>query len=166
MSRFLDSRGRIFGKVNVVDILVLLAVIALIVFAVARTQATASTPVTKDVTFRAMMQRGTVVDTLLAAHGTLKDDSGTILGKVKTVTAQPSQEEVLNPVTGKLETQASSLYQDVDVVVSVKAVGSGSSLRVGTVAISVPNKVTIVGVGLGNKPFTVPTVIWDVEASK
>ena len=165
MSRFLDERGRIFGKVNVVDILVFLAVIALIVFAVARTQATASTTVTKDVTFRAMMQRG-LVGTLLGAHGTIKDDSGTILGKVKTVTAQPSQEEVLNPVSGKLETQASSLYQDVDVVVSVRVVGSGSSFRVGSVAISLNDKVTIMGVGVGGKPFTVPTVIWDVEASK
>ena len=37
MSRVLDERGRIFGKVNVVDLLVLVVVVALVVFAVTRT---------------------------------------------------------------------------------------------------------------------------------
>ena len=35
MSRFLDERGRIFGKVSVVDILVILVIIAVVAFAAA-----------------------------------------------------------------------------------------------------------------------------------
>ncbi len=166
MSRFLDERGRIFGKVNVVDVLVLLAVIALIVFAVARTQGTNSTSVPIQVTFRAMLQRQPIVSQLLTAHGTLKDDSGTALGKIVTVTAQPSQEEVLNPLTGKLEMQLSPLYQDVDVTISAKAVGSSGSRRIGTVSISAGDKVTIVGVAAGGSSVTVATVIVVPEASK
>ena len=33
MARILDERGRIFGKVNIVDILVLLVIVAVVVFA-------------------------------------------------------------------------------------------------------------------------------------
>ena len=36
MSRFLDERGRIFGKVNIIDILVLLVIVAVVVLAVVR----------------------------------------------------------------------------------------------------------------------------------
>ena len=156
MSRFLDERGRIFGKVNVVDILVFLAVIALIVFAVARTQATASTTVPIQVTIRAQLQREDSVGFLLAAQGILKDDTGSTLGKIEKVTARPSQEEVLNPLTGKLENQTSSFYEDVDIVVSGQAVKSGGSYSIGSVAIRHTTKVNIVGT-----TFAVSAVIWN-----
>ncbi len=107
MSRFLDERGRIFGKVNVVDILVLLAVIALIVFAIVRVEAPSSTTVPISVTIRAQLQRRDQVGNLIAVRGTLKDDTGTTLGTIESVTAHPSSEEVLNPLTGKLEVQTS-----------------------------------------------------------
>ncbi|HEY5528758.1 MAG TPA: DUF4330 domain-containing protein [Thermoleophilia bacterium] len=145
MSRFLDERGRIFGKVNVVDILVLLAVIALIVFAVVRTQGSSSPTVAAVVTFRVEQVRQATVDVLLAAHGTIRDDGGTTLGKVKSATAQPSQEEVVNPLTGKLETQPSPLYQDVDITVSGRVSTSGGLDRIGGVAMQVGDKVNLVG---------------------
>jgi hypothetical protein len=158
MSRFLDERGRLFGKVNVVDFLVLLAVIALIVFAVGRIERPSSSTLPVQVTFRAQQVRQVTAAKLLAAHGTLKNDSGTILGKVVKVSAQPSQEEVLNRLTGKLEVQSSPLYQDVDIVISAHAVSPGGPYRIGSVAISVGGKVTIVG----TPNFTESVVILDV----
>jgi hypothetical protein len=162
MSRFLDERGRIFGKVNVVDILVLLAVAALIVFAVARTQGTSSTTVPVQVTIRVELVRQVTVDRLLKATGTIKDDGGTTLGKVEKVSSQPSDEEILNPLTGKLEKQASPLYQDVDIVVASHAVFSGGHYRIGSLSISAFKKLTIIGA----PDFTEQAEILDVEQSK
>jgi hypothetical protein len=128
MSRFLDGRGRIFGKVNLVDVLVVLVVIALLVFGVARIHGGSSTTVPLGVTFRVQQVRKDTVDHLLQARGTLKDDSGTVLGTVEKVTAQPSQEEVLSPLSGKLQVQKSPLFQDVDITVRARAVASGGVL--------------------------------------
>ena len=72
------------------------------------------------------------------------------------VTAQPSQEEVLNPLTGKSET-ASPLYQDVDVVVSSHA-WLGRASTASAACPSTPDKVTIVG----SPDFKQPS-IWEVE---
>ncbi len=45
MGRFIDERGRIFGKVNIVDILVILVIVAVVVFAVVRFTGTSSASV-------------------------------------------------------------------------------------------------------------------------
>jgi hypothetical protein len=146
VSRFLGEKGRFFGKVKVVDVVVILAVIALIVFAVIRVEGpNPSSTVPLQVTFRVQHVPQATVAGLLGAHGTLKVDTGTILGKVLKVTAQPSQEEVLNPVTGKLEVQSSPLYEDVDIVISARAVSFGGTYRIGSVAISQGGRVNIVG---------------------
>ena len=58
MSRFLDERGRIFGKVNVVDILVLLVIVAVIVFAVMRLTGSSSVTVPVAVVYTVEEVRG------------------------------------------------------------------------------------------------------------
>ena len=146
VSRFLDSRGRFFGHVKVVDVVVILAVIALVVFAVIRVEGpNPASTVPLRVTFQVQEVPQANVAGLLGIHGTLKVDTGTILGKVLKVTAQPSQAEVLNPVTAKLEVQSSPLNDDVDIVISARAVSSGGIYRIGNVVISEGGKVTIVG---------------------
>ena len=85
MSRFLDERGRIFGKVNVVDILVLLVIIAVVVFAVVRFTGASSETVPLKVTYTVEEVRQATVDAIqetVEVNGTVRDDGGTVLGKV------------------------------------------------------------------------------------
>ena len=106
MSRFLDERGRIFAKVNVVDIIAAVALIVLVMFGLTRIHSGSSATIPLGVTFRVQQVRKDTVNNLLQARGTLKDDSGTVLGTVEKVTAQPSEEEVLSPLTGKLQVRS------------------------------------------------------------
>ena len=158
MSRVLDERGRIFGKVNVVDVLVLLAVVALIVFTVVRTQGSGATTVPAQVTFEVAQVDQATASILLTAHGTLRDDSARILGTIVKVTAQPSQEEVLNPLTGQSETVLSTLYQDVYVVVGARVAGPSYAYRIGSASVQTGDKVVIVG----SPNFKQPSTVWKV----
>ena len=147
MSRFLDERGRIFAKVNVVDIIAAVALIVLVMFGLTRIHSGSSATIPLGVTFRVQQVRKDTVNNLLQARGTLKDDSGTVLGTVEKVTAQPSEEEVLSPLTGKLQVQKSPLFQDVDITVRAKAVTSGGLIRIGGESIAVGKKLVLVGMG-------------------
>ena len=96
MSRLLDERGRIFGVVNVVDVIVLLLIIAVVAFAVVRTSGSTSKTVPIDVTYRVEEVRQATVDQLLGAvqvKATVRDDGGTLLGTVVKATATPTREE-------------------------------------------------------------------------
>lgn len=94
MSRFLDERGRFFGKVNVVDLVVLLVIIAIVVFAVVRMTGGSSTTVPVKVTYTVQAVQGATVDAL-DVKGTVRDDGGTVLGEVAKVTVRPTLEEYM-----------------------------------------------------------------------
>ena len=145
MSGFIDKQGRIFGKVNVVDIVIVLGLIALLAFAVDRMHHTSPASVSVRVTFRVQQVRKATVDKLRLAYGTVKDDSGRVLGTVEKVVAQPSEEEVLSPLTGKLEVQESPLFEDVDITVLAKTIASNGSYRIGSVSIPVGKKLVLSG---------------------
>lgn len=167
MSRFLDERGRILGKVNVVDLLVLLVIVAVVVFAVVRTTGGSSTTVPVKVTFTVEEVRQATVSALLEAvedKSVVRDDGGTVLGKVTAVSPRPTQEEFLTP-DGELKAFESPVFSDVDIMVLGDGRISGSTVRVGSVPMRVGKKVTLVGSG-----FEVQTVImgvtWGEEAAQ
>jgi hypothetical protein len=159
MSRFLDGRGRIFGKVNIVDLLVLLVIIAVVAFAVVRMTGGSSETVPVKVKYSVSAVRQATVDALaqrLQTDGSVSDDGGTALGKVVDVVATPTLEEFMTP-GGELKAFESPVFRDVDVVVLGDGRVSGSTVRIGSVPIRVGKKVTLVGTG-----FEVQTVIMDV----
>ena len=160
MSRILDERGRIFGKVSIIDLLVLLVIIAVVVFAVVRMTGSSSQEAPLRVTYTVEAIRQASVDQLVEkaeTKGTVSDEGGTVLGKVEGVVGRPSLEEYLTP-QGELKAFESPIFKDVDIVVLGQGSVSGSTIRVGSVPMRVGRKVTLVGA-----KFEVQTVIMDVS---
>jgi hypothetical protein len=163
MSRFLDRRGRIFGKVNIVDLLVLLVIVAVVVFAVVRM--TSDSPQTKkvtvQVTFTVEEVRQATVKALtdaLQTGGYVKDDGGTKLGTLIDVVATPTIEAVPT-AEGELKAVPSPVLSDVEIVVEGQGQISESTVNIGGVPMRVGKKVTLIGTG-----FEVLTVIMKAEA--
>jgi hypothetical protein len=158
MSRFLDERGRFFGKINVVDVIVLLVIVAVVAFAVVRTTGGTSTTIPVRVTYTVEEVRQATVDALTAAvkaKTTVQDDGGTVLGKVVSVTPRATREEYMDE--GQLKAFASPIFSDVDIVVLGQGRLSGAAVRIGSVSVGVGKKVTLIGAG-----FEVQTVIMGV----
>ena len=160
MSRFLDERGRIFGTVNIVDLLVLLVIVAVVVFAVVRTTGGSSETFPVKVTYTVEEVRQATVDALLdavEAKAVVRDDGGTVLGEVVEVIPTPTLEEFLTP-EGELKAFESPVFNDVSVVLQGEGRESASTVRIGSVPMRVGKKVTLVGTG-----FEVLTVILKIE---
>ncbi len=159
MARFLDERGRIFGKVNVVDILVLLVIIAVVAFAVVRFTGASAESVPLKVTYTAEEVRQLTVDAIedvVDVNGTVRDEGGTVLGKVDSVEVTPTEVEYMTP-QGQLEAFDSPIFKDVKIVVRGEGSMSGETKRIGSVPMRVGRKITLIGSG-----FEVQTVIWKV----
>ncbi len=163
MSRFLDERGRFFGKVNVIDLLVLLVIIAVVVFAVVRMTGGSSETVPVRVTYTVEAVRQASVDAL-QAKGEVTDDGGTVLGKVEEVVVTPTLEEFLTP-DGELKAFESPVFSDVSIVVLGEGRVSGSTVRIGSVPMRVGKKVTLVGTGY-EVQTVIMGVVWGEEAAK
>lgn len=161
MSRFLDERGRILGKVNIVDILVLLVIVAVVILAAVRFKDASVDTVPVRVTFAVEKARAVVVDGL-DIKGTVTDDGGTAFGLVQEVTVSPTSEEFLTG-TDELKEFASPIYRDLSIEVLGQGVVSGSSVRVGSVPIRVGKRVTLVGIGFEIQT-TILSVVWGEEA--
>lgn len=167
MARFLDERGRIFGKVNVVDILVLLVIIAVVVFAVVRFTGASSEVVPLKVTYTVEQVRRATVDALdgsVQVKGTVRDEGGTVLGTVEDVVVRPTQAEYMTP-QGQLEAFDSPIFNDVDIVVRGEGSKSGSTLRIGSVPMRVGRKITLIGPGF-EVQSVIMKVLWGQEALK
>jgi hypothetical protein len=163
MSRFLDERGRIFGKVNVVDLLVLLVIAAVVVFAVVRMTGSSSEPIPVRVTYTVEEVRQATVNALtdaLRAGGIVRDDGGTVLGEVVDVVPRPTKEEFPG-ADGEPKAWDSPVFSDVDIVVLGEGRMSNSTVRIGSVPMRVGKKVTLVGTG-----FEVQTVIMHVVSGQ
>lgn len=155
MSRILDDRGRLFGKVNIVDLLVLLVIIAVVVFAVVRMTGGSSKTVPVKVTYVVEAVRQATVDAL-QAKGDVTDEGSTYLGEVKDVVVTPTLVEVPT-ADGELKAVESPVFRDVSIVVRGEGRVSGSTVRIGSVPMRVGKKVTLIGTG-----YEVQTVIMDV----
>ncbi len=156
MSRFLDARGRIFGKVNIVDLIVLIVIVAVVVFALVRTTGDSSTTFPIRVTYTVEEVRQGTVDAILKAvkaGATVRDDGGTVLGTVEKAEVHPTRKEVPTP-EGELKAFDSPVFSDVDILVEGQARLSGSTYRIGSVFMRVGKKVNLIGPG-----FEIQTVI-------
>jgi hypothetical protein len=163
MSRFLDERGRILGKVNIVDILVLLVIVAVVVLAAVRFKDASVETVPVRVNF-ALEEAPAATVAALDVKGTVTDDGGTTFGQVQQVTSAPTREEFLTG-TDELKAFDSPIYSDVNIEVLGRGVASGSSVRIGSVPIRVGKKVTLIGAGFEIET-TILSVVWGEEATK
>ncbi len=167
MGRFLDERGRIFGKVNVVDVLVLLVIIAVVIFAVVRFTGASSETVPLKVTYRVEEVRQATVDAIqksVPVNGTVRDEGGTVLGKVDRIDARPTEVEYLTP-EGELKAFDSPIFNDVHIIVRGEGSKSGETWRIGSVPIRVGRKVTLIGSGFEVQSIILD-LVWGEEALK
>lgn len=162
VGRVLDDRGRLFGRVNIVDLVVLVVIIALVVFAAVRLWGGAGTEaVPVKVTFVAHS-----VDQALAAgmqtKGTVRDAAGNLIGQVQSVAVAPTIEEVPTSA-GELKRFPSTIHSDVMVLVAGQGTVSDSTVHIGRIAARVGAKVRLVGPGY-EAETTISNVVWGPEA--
>ena len=150
MSPVLDSRGRLFGKVSVVDLFVVLLLIALAFFAYVRFVASDTTEGPYEMTLVvervrdpgfAQFQVGDVVT----------EERGADLGKIASVVVAPSPTEVPT-ANGGLEMQPSPLFSDITIVVKGRAEMSASTIRVGSLVLAAGKVLTVQGPGWEVRP--------------
>ncbi|MHB0979993.1 MAG: DUF4330 domain-containing protein [Thermoleophilia bacterium] len=156
MSPFLDDRGRLFGKVSVVDVFVLLLIVALALFAYARFAA----PAAVEEPYRLTLYVEKVREATFAQFevGTSAyDDGGTLLGLLKTSTVTPTPTEVPD-WQGRLHDVPSPVFSDVILVIEGTGTVSFSTIRAGSVPLRVGKVLTIQGPG-----YEVKTLIMGVE---
>jgi hypothetical protein len=167
MSRFIDERGRIFGKVNVVDILVLLVIVAVVVFAVVRLSGGGTDTRPLKVTFIAKELRNEEADSVLKwvkPGDNLVDESGTVLGKVQSVVAEATLVEYFTS-TDIPQQFPSTILKDVKIVVRGQGSVSGHSARIGGTSVLRLDKVIVV-VGTTRLTTLVNDLVWGEEALK
>ena len=164
MKRVLDDRGRLFGKVNIVDLIVLAVIVAIVVFAAVRLTgggAVATVPV--KVTFVAVNVNQTLVAGL-QGKGTVRDTGGNVIGEVQSVQVTPSIEELLT-TEGEFKAFASSTKSTLTFVVLGQGTVSDSTAHIGKLAARVGADVRLIGPGY-EAQTTIANVAWGAEALK
>lgn len=168
MRGLLDERGRILGRVNVVDALVLVIIIGLLVFAVSRSgiwaDATSKTPV--SVTLSLQNVRNDIAKSIEKSWrtGTVLSSQGSSLGTVKSIKVTKAIEENMTP-EGQVNTFASSLNSDVTVVIAGSGLVSRDSVSIGGVSIMIGDTLVTQG-AKASAQATVVDVSWGAEAGK
>lgn len=164
MSRLLDDRGRLFGKVNIVDLIVLVVIVAVVVFAAVRfTGGGAVATVDVKVTFLDKRVDQAIVPGV-QAMGTIRDTAGNVIGELQSVQVTPSVEEMLT-TDGQFKTFTSSTRSDVTFVVLCQGTVTDSTVHIGSLAARVGADVRIVGPGY-EALTTISNVVWGAEALK
>jgi hypothetical protein len=146
LSRILDDRGRLFGRVNIVDLVVVILIVAVIVFAAVRlTGCENAQTVPVQVTFVARMVDRVLVPGL-QTEGTVTDAAGNVVGQVVSVEVTPTVEETVTD-EGQVKTYASTLHDDVTFVVAGQGSVFESTVHIGTVPARVGSSVKLLGPG-------------------
>ncbi len=151
MTTFIDRQGRLFGKIGLVDILILLLLVALVLFAVVRFAKPADALVTVETTLTVEKVRDPTVITI-AEGSPVYDEGGALLGYVHEepkATRMPLDVFTADgrPVTGAV----SQVYWDLEIKVRGEGHDSGSDISVGGVVLRVGMPLMVHGPGFGVK---------------
>ena len=114
------SAGRIFGKVNIVDLIVLIVIVAVVVFAVVRTTGDSSTTIPVRSPTRSRRSARATVDAItkaVQAGATVRDDGGTELWAIVVEARCIARREGVPTPEGELKAFDSPVFSDVDIVV-------------------------------------------------
>lgn len=145
MARLIDDRGRLFGKINIVDIVVVLVVIAIAILVGLRATSAGAETVPVRISFLVMPTQPQGIDAYTTL-GPVKDVSGRTLGTIET--AEVVQPE---PVHFGYSPTDSNLYvpsaPEVLLVVSAEGTMFGSDVHVGSIVARVGAEARLFGPG-------------------
>ncbi|MCZ7664062.1 MAG: DUF4330 domain-containing protein [Thermoleophilia bacterium] len=157
MSSILDDRGRLFGKVSVVDLFVLLLVVALAGLAYVRL-AGSGEGAEKDYLLTMAIEKVRKATTDQFEIGDLvRDDAGNVLGHIESVAIEPTPTEVFDD-QGNLYQRPSPVFSDVKIVIKGRGTFSPGAVRAGSLPLRVGKPVTMIGPG-----FEVKAAVWDID---
>jgi hypothetical protein len=168
MSPFIDDRGRLFGRVSVVDIIVLLLIVAVAAFAWGRFAGDEAKM--KDYRMEAFISQTRVPLVTESNIGdTVRDEGGAVLGRIESVVVEESGVDVLEQPLGtetadyqpKVWGGASTVFKDVTITIKGQAEVSGKDIVVGGTPMRAGNPLVVVGPGYSPK-----TVIKNVYVAK
>ena len=160
MSRFIDDRGRFFGKISIIDVLVVLLIVAVGVFIFLRAQGTGNQQVGVRTTFAVEKVRYLTVDAINVGDQ-VRDESGSLIGTVVDKREKPTQVEFGNS-EGLAEGSDSKVFRDV--IIEVKGNGQKSpsgAVRVGGTILLVGKLLTLKG-----PYFEVKGTIWAIKTEQ
>ncbi len=134
MTTFIDRRqGRLFGKIGLVDILILLLLVALVLFAVVRFAKPADALVTVETTLTVEKVRDPTVITIAEVLGVRRRRGASGRARGTQATRMPLDVFTADgrPVTGAI----SQVYWDLEIKVRGEGHDSGSDISVGGVVL-------------------------------
>ena len=156
---FIDNRGRLFGWVNLVDVLVVLALIALVAFAYVRFVAGTGDEETLITTFKVEQVRDPTIYEIEVGDE-VRDETGTVLGIIQSTDDYATKVEFLNEQTGEVVDKDSKLYRDIDFTVEGQGQVSDSQYAIGSIPLEVGRQLVVKGPG-----FSVRVAIIDIEVA-
>ena len=156
MSPVIDDRGRLFGKVSVVDLFVLLLLVALALFAYVRFAGTDTVEGPYRLTLTVEKVRDVTV-VQFQEGDTVTDEGGTVLGRIVSPPSGTATPIEVPTWIGDLVLTPSKLYKDVSVIVQGRGNHSSSTWRVGSLELAVGKILTVRGPG-----WEVKATIFDV----
>ena len=159
MSPFIDDRGRLFGRVSVVDIIVLLLIVAVAAFAWGRFSGDQAK--TKDYRMEVFIDRTRVPQLDQSNVGdTVRDEGGAVLGKIEKVVEEDSKVDVGDHL-GVNPDAVSTVFKDITITIKGQAEVSGRDITVGGSPMRAGMPLVLVGPG-----YSLKTVIIKVKAAK
>jgi hypothetical protein len=167
MSPFIDDRGRLFGRVSVVDIIVVLLIVAVGAFAWGRFAGDEAKM--KDYVMELKVER--VRDPVVTDSNVgdkVRDDTGAALGRIMKVDTPFTPTDVPTALGG-LVPQPSNVYQDIRITVKgqgqVSGRGDELTVMVGGTVLRAGKPLVLVGPG-GDHSYEVKTIIGPVEPAQ
>jgi hypothetical protein len=164
LRRVLDDRGRLFGKVNIVDLVVLVVIVAIVVFAAVRLTGDGAVA-TEPIKLTLVDYR---VDAAVAAgmqtKGKVTDTAGNVIGEIQSIQVTPTKEELLTN-DGQLKVFTSATKHDITYLVLCQGTVTDSTAHVGAVATRIGTDLRIVGPGYEAQTVIIG-VVWGPEALK
>jgi hypothetical protein len=167
MSPFIDDRGRLFGRVSVVDIIVLLLIVAVAAFAWGRFAGDQA----KIKDYRMVLYVASIRDPTVTQSNEgdkVRDDTGAVLGRIEKVDLAATPTEVPT-AAGGLRRQPSPVFQQIVITIKGQAQVSGphgqETVMVGGTVLRAGTSLVLVGPG-GSHNYEVKTVINSVGVAK
>lgn len=153
----IDRQGRLFGKVNVLDFLVVVLVVALaarLAYSWLGPGRTVKAESDVPITFTALVSgvRGPTADAIRVGDTVYETRTNTYLGKVTAVKVEPTRVLTQNP-DGTQTEKESQVYKDVYVTITGLGKATPTSVMVGTQQIHI------------GSPLQFQTRIWGVTGT-
>jgi Domain of unknown function (DUF4330) len=167
MSPFIDDRGRLFGRVSVVDIIVLLLIVAVAAFAWGRFAGDQA----KIKDYRLVLYVASIRDPTVTQSNEgdkVRDDTGAVLGRIEKVDLAGTPTEVPT-AAGDLREKPSPVFQQIVITIKGQAQVSGphgqETVMVGGTVLRAGTSLVLVGPG-GSHNYEVKTVINSVGVAE